>query len=603
MLLMLVMAGSVEVRGGADTRQVNSSWSNVRFNSDVRYSQWIINSRINDFYANSTHVGFGVYDADGNETTTPVKGKDNLDYVPGLVAKAIVENVKQNAAYSWAAPWYYSMKWFGNTYYNKFTSNATSGKSQDDLNGAKMFFALEDLTASGKFADATTNGHCVTAMGTALGGLRNLNSNYFIGNSSNSGVSAETTNALGMYGGWFHKSDYKDQMWCDGLYMGPALLAQLINEYGSYSKINGNAGEDDWDLITRLFTISWNQLYDSNTSLLYHAFTANPKDNASADWEGISNTPGSEVYHSAAFWGRACGWYFLALVDILEQMNNAGLSSTSNFATLKGYLNSLAAGLADYQDAETGCWYQVLDEKDNSLSGNYLESSCTAIFAAAYLKGIRLGYFTSDYSTVAENAYKGCVNQFMMFDEYNTAQLIHCCASAGLGGSNRRSGSRSYYITGYNSIYEDVIQRNTYTEGKVLGGFILGEADGTGARMIVEISGSDIDQNDQLIASGNLILNEGSVIQLEMAEDFGLNPGDSFEVVFHGNNSEDYNFDDFIETFVEAGDFTNLKYQQLSSGLWGLTGTFGEASPSVPEPSTWLLLLLGTVGLLYWRKK
>ena len=137
----------------------------------------------------------------------------------------------------------------------------------------------------------------------------------------------------------------------------------------------------------------------------------------------------------------------------------------------------------------------------------------------------------------------------------------------------------------------------------ITGGFILGEADGTGARMIVEISGSDIDQNDQLIASGNLILNDGSVIQLEMAEDFGLNPGDSFEVVFHGNNSEDYNFDDFIETFVEAGDFTNLKYQQLSSGLWGLTGTFGEASPSVPEPSTWLLLLLGTVGLLYWRKK
>ena len=261
-------------------------------------------------------------------------------------------------------------------------------------------------------------------------------------------------------------------MWCDGLYMGPALLAQLINEYGNYTQINTNAGEDDWDLITRLFTISWNQLYDSNKGLLYHAFTANPKDNPSAAWEGISNTD-PKVYHSAAFWGRACGWYFLALVDILEQMDKAGKSNTTNYTTLKGYLNSLAAGLANYQDADTGCWYQVLDEKDSHLEGNYLESSCTAIFTAAYLKGIRLGYYTADYTTVAQKAYEGCVNQFMMFDENNTAQLIHCCASAGLGGSSNRSGSRSYYITGYNNIYEDVIQRNTFTEGKVLGGFIL----------------------------------------------------------------------------------------------------------------------------------
>ncbi|MBO5586413.1 MAG: glycoside hydrolase family 88 protein [Prevotella sp.] len=462
MLFMLALTGSMEVKAQP------SEWRGMTYNDDVRYSQWIINSRINDFRANSTSVGMGVFDANGEETTKPKGCKDNLDYVPGLVAKAIVENVKLNAAYSWAAPWYYSMKWFGNTYYNKFSSNATLGKSQDDLNGAKMFFALEDLTASGKFADATTNGHCITAMGTALGGLANLNSNYFIGNSSESAVSEKDAKDMGMYGGWFHKSTYVDEMWCDGLYMGPALLAQLINEYGNYSKINGNSGENDWDLITRLFTISWNQLYNSSNGLMYHAFAAASHPEYSATWTGYD--PANGVYHSAAHWGRACGWYFLALVDILEQIQNAGLSSTANYEILKGYLNNLAAGLANYQDAETGCWYQVLDEKDSHLEGNYLESSCTAIFAAAYLKGTRLGYFTSNYSTVAKKAYKGCVNQFMMFDENNTAQLIHCCASAGLGKNNgkTRDGSRSYYITG-----SDVTQRNTYTEGKVLGGFIL----------------------------------------------------------------------------------------------------------------------------------
>ena len=476
MLVVFSLMNSMEVKAGPDTRQVPSAWTNVRFNSNVRYSQWIINSRINDFYANSTHVSFGKYSATGVEEEAPIivvkNNKTVLDYVPGLVAKAIVENVKLNAAYTWAAPWYYSMKSFGDTYYNAVTNNGTSGKSQDDLNGIKMFFALKDLTASGaKYENGTTNGHCISVMGDARTGLNNLNKNYIIGG-ANSGVSEADAKALGMYGGWFHKSDYKDQMWCDGLYMGPALLAQLINEYGEYSQINTIDGEDDWDLITRLFTISWNQLYDNNTGLLYHAFTANPKDNASAAWEGISNTD-PKVYHSAAFWGRACGWYFLALVDILEQMDKAGKSGTTNYTTLKGYLNSLAAGLANYQDDTTGCWYQVLDEKDSPLSGNYLESSCTAIFTAAYLKGIRLGYYTADYTTVAQKAYEGCVNQFMMFDENNTAQLIHCCASAGLGGSSNRSGSRSYYITGYNNIYEDVIQRNTFTEGKVLGGFIL----------------------------------------------------------------------------------------------------------------------------------
>lgn len=465
-LAVLTLGGVTEVKA-ASTTEIPEGWTSVRFNNDVRYSQWIINSRINDFYANSTHVGFGVFNGSGSQVTTPVKGKSSLDYVPGLVAKAVVENVKQNAAYSWAAPWYYNMKWFCETYYNQFTDNGKKGKSQDDLNGAKMFFALKDLTASGTYADATVNGHCTTAMGTALSGLDKLNETYIIGGSA-SGISAETAQTLGMYGGWFHKNTYVDQMWCDGLYMGPALLAQLINEYGSYSQINTNDGEDDWDLITRLFTISWNQLYDSNTGLLYHAFTANPKDDASAAWAGISNTTGSEVYHSAAFWGRACGWYFLALVDILEQMDAAGKSGTTNYATLKGYLNSLAAGLANYQDEDTGCWYQVLDEKDEALSGNYLESSCTAIFTAAYLKGMRLGYYTADYTTVAQKAYEGCVNQFMMFDNSDDAQLVHCCASAGLGGSNNRSGSRSYYITG-----SDVDQRNTYTEGKVLGGFIL----------------------------------------------------------------------------------------------------------------------------------
>ena len=118
--------------------------------------------------------------ATGTQEVAPIV-TSKLDYVPGLVAKAIVENVKLNAAHSWVAPWYYSMKSFGDTYYNKVSSDGKAGKSQDDLNGVKMFFALKDLTASGTYANSTTNERCNTVMGTALSGLETLNTNYIIG--------------------------------------------------------------------------------------------------------------------------------------------------------------------------------------------------------------------------------------------------------------------------------------------------------------------------------------------------------------------------------------------------------------------------------------
>ena len=105
-------------------------------------------------------------------------------------------------------------------------------------------------------------------------------------------------------------------MWCDGQYMGPALLAQMVNEYADYAAITA----DDWDLITRQFTISWRYLWNPDVRLLYHAFTADPGGWAAMGWAGVSAKKGEEVYHSAEYWGRAEAWYLLALVDVLEQM-------------------------------------------------------------------------------------------------------------------------------------------------------------------------------------------------------------------------------------------------------------------------------------------
>ena len=245
--------------------------------------------------------------------------------------------------------------------------------------------------------------------------------------------------------------------------MGPALLAQLINYKDASSKVSN----DDWSLLTKQFTITWEQLRDAKTGLMYHGMTATP---TTTDW---SKATDATSYHSGAFWGRANAWYMLALVDVLEVMP----SNNANYSTLKGYLENLAASIASYQN-EDGTWYQVLDQKDNALNGNYEESSCSALFTAAYLKAIRLKLLDNKYETMAKKAYVALVDKFMSYDKNDNSkiQILSSCCSAGLGTNNKylRDGSRRYYIDGNDS--KAVTGENTefyYTEGKVLGGFIM----------------------------------------------------------------------------------------------------------------------------------
>lgn len=337
----------------------------------------------------------------------------------------------------------------------------------DNMNAAKMYFPI--LAGKLKSQEATTVAN--TAINAVIEHMKTYNSTYVIGSGKNA---LNSTNANDvqktMFGGWFHKStDYTDQMWCDGQYMGPALLAQIIKHTGKTNNISDN----DWDIIAKQFSITWVQLYDNTTGLLYHGFTANPGDDASKSWAGISKENG--IYHSASFWGRANAWYFLALVDILEVMP----TNNTYYSTFKGYLTDLAAGIKKYQDETTGCWYQVMDKVPASLTGNYLEASCSSIFTAGYLKAIRLGLLDkTTYEPIAKKAYEGLVNQFMVYDntDNSTIQLVHSCTSAGLGGKDGRAGNDNYYLTGKDASVVTSSDPNSqyyYTEGKVLGGFIM----------------------------------------------------------------------------------------------------------------------------------
>ena len=460
--LMLLCFCAIGVKA-ADTN------GSVKFNSDVRYSQWAINSRLHDFYGNQKKFGFDYYDNNGTNTKTvtwyKLDGKTEVgrsfDYVAGLVGKASLEAADFYQDFDWSKPWFYAAQGYATD-----KSYANLSMTLDNMNAAKMYFPI----LAGKLKSDAATKVANTAIAAVIKDMSTYNSTYVIG-SGKSALNSTNANDVQktMFGGWFHKStDYTDQMWCDGQYMGPALLAQIIKHTGKTNNISDN----DWDIIAKQFSITWAQLYDKTTGLLYHGFTANPGDNASSSWAGISK---DNVYHSASFWGRANAWYFLALVDILEVMP----TNNTYYNTFKGYLSNLAKGIANYQDKGTGCWYQVMDKVPASLTGNYLEASCSSIFTAGYLKAIRLGLLDkATYEPIAKKAYEGLVNQFMIYDnkDNSTIQLVHSCTSAGLGGSNKRAGDDNYYLKGTDA--KVVTSSNPtspyyYTEGKVLGGFIM----------------------------------------------------------------------------------------------------------------------------------
>lgn len=446
----------------------------VKFNSGVRYSQWAINSRLHDFYANTTLFGLATYNADGSKKEARIDSKKKLDYVPGLVAKSMIEAADYYQGFDWSKPWFLSVKEYGDAYDTLIPENGTSF---DDLNGTKIYIGIN----SNNYASADDKKMVTTALASVKQGFIKANNTYVIPQ----GTLAENA-GKNVAGGWWHKSTYKNQMWLDGAYMGSALLAQLTQFYGNSGNVFGSK-EADWNMVAKQLNIVWDMCWNSTDKLMYHAFdataTAKATDKGTATWYGLSSTKPYN-FHSAAYWGRANAWYLYALVDVLEAMEADGQKGTTNYTTLKGHLDELAAGIAARQDAKnTGGWFQLLDKDGSFVSkqyngttknyANYIETSATALFSAALFKAVRLGLLSTspyDYKTVAAKAFEGLVNNFVTYDADGGIQIWGSCKSAGLSGKNYRDGSNEYYLSGSDVT---MVKKGETTEGKVLGGFIM----------------------------------------------------------------------------------------------------------------------------------
>lgn len=239
-------------------------------------------------------------------------------------------------------------------------------------------------------------------------------------------------------GGYWHKKRYFKQMWLDGIYMSSPWMAQYAKEFN----------KPEWfDVVFKQITLIYQKTYDPATGLCYHAWD----ESKSERWCN------PKTGQARNFWGRAMGWYMMAMVDALDYIPE-NYSGRDSIITI---FQDVSAALANVRDPETGLWYQVLDRGGDE--GNYLEASGSSMFVYAYAKGVKNGYLDKSYLDMANKSFDSMLEKFIITDKDGLPTLTWVCAAAGLGGKPYRDGSYDYYIN----------ERKKNNDSKGVGPFIL----------------------------------------------------------------------------------------------------------------------------------
>jgi unsaturated rhamnogalacturonyl hydrolase len=148
---------------------------------------------------------------------------------------------------------------------------------------------------------------------------------------------------------------------------------------------------------------------------------------------------------SSNFWGRAVGWYAMACVDVLDFLPTNHPARKEIIAELK----KVSDGIVKWQDADSGLWWQVMDQ--GYRPGNYLEATASAMFVYAMARAVNQGYLSRDYLPAISKGYKGIIGRLIKTDDKGAVSLMQCCSVAGLGFTNSkgraRDGSFDYYVT------------------------------------------------------------------------------------------------------------------------------------------------------------
>ncbi len=221
------------------------------------------------------------------------------------------------------------------------------------------------------------------------------------------------------YGGLWHKNIYPHQMWLDGLYMGAAFYAQFASVFHDTSL---------YDEITRQFVLAEEHTRDNKTGLLFHAWDAKKQQKWADPITG----------KSPHIWGRAMGWYGMALVDALDYYP----SNHSGRDTLIQILNRYVSAIVKVQN-DNGLWYDIIDAPNDTR--NYFESSASAMIGRVLFKAVKSGYIDHRYLQNAKKAYAGLIS-LSVKDNNGEILLNNTVSVSGLGGNPYRDGSLDYYF-------------------------------------------------------------------------------------------------------------------------------------------------------------
>jgi unsaturated rhamnogalacturonyl hydrolase len=221
-------------------------------------------------------------------------------------------------------------------------------------------------------------------------------------------------------GGFWHKKRYPHQMWLDGLYMGAPFLAQYALEFGEPALFDDVANQ-----ILLIDEYTWNE----ELGLYHHAY----------DESRHERWADPETGRSPHAWGRAMGWFAMALVDVLDYFPE----DHAQRPMILRIHRKMADAIVHSQDS-TGLWWQVLDMPE--ADGNYLEASVSSMFSYFLLKSTNRGYLSGRYAEAGQSGFEALADRLVVRNADGTVSLTQVCGVAGLGGDPYRDGSFEYYI-------------------------------------------------------------------------------------------------------------------------------------------------------------
>jgi unsaturated rhamnogalacturonyl hydrolase len=167
--------------------------------------------------------------------------------------------------------------------------------------------------------------------------------------------------------------DYSENtMWADDLYMSTPFLRR-------YARLTGN--QSYLDEAAKQFLLFKKYLFMPEESVMSHVFDFK--------YERATKIP----------WGRGNGWTIFSMSEVLEVLPQ----EHPDRLKLLAFFNQLCEGYIKLQ-GENGLWHQVLTHPDA-----YQEASCTAMFAVAFARGVRLGWLSNQerYIQAAIKAWEG----------------------------------------------------------------------------------------------------------------------------------------------------------------------------------------------------